>query len=44
MHDSEWYICEGQLSLDQLREDGWDLADKYEIGSRDGLVPDEDDE
>lgn len=31
-------------SLDALIDLGWDVADKYALGSRDGLVPDECDE
>ena len=44
MHESEWYVCKEQVSLDDLVERGWDIADKREVGARDNLlVPDEDD-
>lgn len=33
------------VSLDELVEQGWDVADKYALNSRDNLiVPDEDDD
>ena len=33
------------VSLDELLEDGWDVADKYDFNARDNLlVRDEDDE
>lgn len=45
MHDSDYYACEGQLSLEQLLEAGLDIADKHDFGTRSNeLVPDEDDE
>lgn len=45
MRDSDYYRCDEQVSLDELLEDGWDIADKYAVGARDNaLVPDEDDE
>lgn len=45
MHDSEYYRCEEQVSLDALLEQGYDIADKYAVGARDNaLVPNEDDD
>lgn len=44
MHDSEWYVCKERISLDDLVERGWDVADKNMVGTRDNLlVPNEDD-
>lgn len=45
MHDSDYYVCSGQISLDELLEQGFDVADKNDFGTRDNeLVPNEDDE
>ena len=38
------YECLEISSLDAMLERGWDVGDKYELQSRDGLVRDDDDE
>ena len=47
MHDSEWFVVEGQLSLDELLEQGWDVAEDGMCApgvARGQIVPDEDDD